>query len=441
MKNILVYISINTQFKSVLPIVKFIIDKKIANPILLFDNHVHILEEAVEYCKSNKIAFFEINKTNINYIVDEKQKTIIQSVSFITEIKNLLLFPYRTIKQINIYNKKIKAHTILLKKYQIKTLILTVQGLGGDIPFLIKASKKLNIPSVVFPFAVTANGILRIKRENPLLLLDKISNKLLSNFIPRRAINIYKKKHVLLQPPFQVFALSFLKILPKNPWSSYSGGIDYIIAESNYMKDFLLNEGVNKKQIIELGSLSFDSINFANNYILCAFPPLSFNENANLPEFSTNKNATIYWFNILSRYSSDNKIVLHLHPRLNKNDFVDLAQKYNLEIRNDAIEELIPMCKFFITSVSSTIRLAIAYGKPVLDYDIFAYDYHSFKNNEGVITVFTKNDFENTIDKMINDKKYFKKIKRKQLTDAKYFGNTDNKNTERFALFFEKLLK
>jgi len=441
MKNSLVYISISTQFKSILSIVEFIINEKIAMPIFLLDNQVHELLKEAEYCKNREIEFFEINKNNTERETNKNKVQDINSLTVMTELKNILLFPYRTIKQIGIYQKKISWYVDFLEKNKIKTLLLTEQGLGYDVPFIMRASKKCKINLVVFPFAITTDVILKTNSNNPSLKFKRLSNKVLSHFLPRRAVGLYKNEKVLINLPPQIFALFFLKMLPKNPWSSYSGNADFINAESNYMKDFLLQEKIDKKQIIELGSFVFDNPKIENNYILCAFPPLSFNEDADLPEFSTNKSATTYWFNVLSRYSFDNKIVLHLHPRLNNNDFVDLAKKYNLEICNDAIENLIPMCKIFITSVSSIIRLAVAYGKPVLDYDIFGYNYPNYKNNEGVVTVFTKVDFENMLDKMVNDKKYYEEIKRKQLKDAKYFGNTDNKNKERFLNFFVEILE
>ena len=442
MKNILVYITINTQFKFILPVVKFIIENKIGNPIILLDNQIHNLEKEKEYCLKQKINLYEKNKktivNNTKLSINTKKSNNIKN-----EIKDVFFLPYRLLRQLYFFNEKKKSYIGFLKKNAINLLILTEQGLGYDCPFITAAAKTEKIPSVVFPFAVTTDEVYQSRFRNDFFSCQKLSNAVLSFLLPKRTKTIFNNKKLIVAAPYHVLALKFTKMLPKNPWSVYSGNADYINAESEFLKKFLIKEKINPKKIISLGSLKFDvkmSNNFKNEYILCAFPPLNYHENLNLPEFNNNKDAVKYWFNVLARYSSNYKVIISLHPRLRKENFIEIAEKYNFEISSGTIEDLIKDCKLFITSVSSTIRLAIAYRKPVLDYDIYGFDYPNFKKYQGVITIFTKTDFEYNLSQLVNNQSFFEDIKKKQKKDAEYFGRFDNKNAERLNNFLRQIL-
>ena len=49
--------------------------------------------------------------------------------------------------------------------------------------------------------------------------------------------------------------------------------------------------------------------------------------------------------------------------------------------------ELVPLCDLYVASVSSTIRWAIACGKPVVNYDVYRYRYTDFISLDGVLII------------------------------------------------------
>ena len=55
--------------------------------------------------------------------------------------------------------------------------------------------------------------------------------------------------------------------------------------------------------------------------------------------------------------------------------------------------ELVPLCDVFVASISSTIRWAIACGKPVVNYDVYRYRYTDFIGVEGVLTCEEQDEF------------------------------------------------
>ena len=64
-----------------------------------------------------------------------------------------------------------------------------------------------------------------------------------------------------------------------------------------------------------------------------------------------------------------------------------LRAEYGLTLTDKDTASLIPHCDVYVASVSATIRLAIAAGKPVINYDCYRYRWQDFAKVAGVITV------------------------------------------------------
>lgn len=443
MNNILFYISVNTEFKYAQNLIQFIIKNKIGTPFLIFNHIIHNLSKEEDICNKSNIAYLSLNK-NCNDIskqtlnVKITPKTSNTNINILNEIKDILLLPIRIAKQIRKFCKIRSYYRTILLNYEIKAVICMSQGISTDKILLISAAKKQKRHSWVFPFAVTSESL-----ENRHLNIAYFNGKRLSNQLSfplfKRYFKYYKNKKIIAKPPPEAIALRLLGIYPKNPWSAYSGQADLVISESKFMTIFLLNEGLEEKSIKELGNLSLKvKTKQYNNFILCAFPPIN-PAKSTLPEFEANIEAIHFWFQTMQHLCSDTKIIISLHPRLNSEEFHEILKNYNVTISNDPIENLIPNCKIFITSVSSTIRLAIKHSKPVINYDIFNFQYSHFSKYKGVLTVYNKVDFKTTLEKLINDHNYFNKITNLQKSDSEYFGFVDENNKKHLE-FFEKHL-
>jgi hypothetical protein len=60
------------------------------------------------------------------------------------------------------------------------------------------------------------------------------------------------------------------------------------------------------------------------------------------------------------------------HSEMPKPD-VDMLRSLGAEISTSHTATLVPQSDLFVASVSSTIRWALAMGKPVLNYEVFRY--------------------------------------------------------------------
>ena len=72
----------------------------------------------------------------------------------------------------------------------------------------------------------------------------------------------------------------------------------------------------------------------------------------------------------------------------------------NVRIAARRTSELVPLCDLYVASVSSTIRWAIACGKPVINYDVYRYRYTDFLNLEGVLVIEEQNEFREIVQRL-----------------------------------------
>jgi hypothetical protein len=70
--------------------------------------------------------------------------------------------------------------------------------------------------------------------------------------------------------------------------------------------------------------------------------------------------------------------------------------------------DMVPTCDFYVASVSSTIRWAIACGKPVINYDVYRYRYSDFLKVPGVFTMQEQHEFRSALNRLALDGEYRK---------------------------------
>ena len=86
---------------------------------------------------------------------------------------------------------------------------------------------------------------------------------------------------------------------------------------------------------------------------------------------------------------------------------------------------LIPLCDFYVAFASATIRWAITAGKPVLNYDIFRYDYEDYALEPAVISVNSLKGFKLHLGNLCSNREYVTSLKRTQQECAIKWGMLD----------------
>jgi hypothetical protein len=327
-------------------------------------------------------------------------------------------------------------------------VILTCEDNCGCALLFIKEAKKKNIKTVVSVFTLANEQELGY-------VYSKLSNFYVKGFVKQFFYSCFNKwkinyKGIIITCEIlpQVIAKEIFKIAPKNPWISVGGNSDYIAIESEFVKEYYLNSGADKKKMklvphpalenfqhrmnsklfyIEELKKNFSTIN-NQPILLCSLPPDYFANKT----FSNYKEIIDFWITTLTKQNTY-QIWLSLHPRQNLNS-IEYLNNYPVTIVKEPIENLIPLCDVFVAQYSATIRLALMCEKYVINYDMFDANYTEYANCKLVNTISTKEHFEKAI---IDFTKSSVPVLNKEPNS--YFGNFCEKPNKKITSFFDSL--
>ncbi|HFL3389595.1 TPA: hypothetical protein ACG3OE_002859, partial [Legionella pneumophila] len=336
----------------------------------------------------------------------------------------------------------------LLLENRIQLIVLPEHNLFYFTQLLVYQGRKYQIPAIIVPFTI-ANTIEWSEAfyNEPSRSLNRIPNKICARAFPHW-VNHYKNRSLLL--PVELILLhEMFGITPKNTWLLNSGDIDFLASESEAMKNYYISAGIEEKQIRITGALYNDELFFrlqkAEDFrdelykklnmqpgkpmLLCALPPNQCFGRMDLIEFDSYEEIVRFILGKLSQYDKDYNIIVNLHPRIVL-DSVSYISDYPVKIYTGNIAEIIPLSSIFVASCSATIRMAISCGIPVVNYDLYHYNYDDYQNIKGVLTMSSKLEFSLILNKLTTESGFFEKIKTAQLYDSEKWGVLDGKSGE-----------
>lgn len=347
-----------------------------------------------------------------------------------------------------------------LERYEISLLILPEHNLFYFTQNIVYFSHKANIPSVIVPFTI-ANTIEWSEAfySLPSSNLDLSINKVFAKKFPHWKIT-YKNKPLIL--PAEIILLNeMLGTTPKVPWLLNSGTIDAIAVESQAMMNYYLKAGIEREVLQITGALYDDELysqmahaekkraqlyeelgfqDFSKPMLLLGFPPDQLSSRRTVCELKSFEEIAMYFFKTLRPVADQYNIVLNLHPRIKPGSLALIEQSPKLKISQSNIASLIPLSAIYIASCSATIRMAVACGIPVLNYDLYRYRYDDYKGIKAVITVESKADFERHFKYLTQDPEYYGMMRDHQKKASQYWGRVDGKSGERMLNLFDALL-
>ncbi|WP_152571576.1 hypothetical protein [Legionella norrlandica] len=372
-------------------------------------------------------------------------------------------------KKKEIYIKDIKSNLTaaqyLIEKYNPKLILVGEDGISGNV-FLIKQAKQNKIPVINIPYEVSG-------REDFINLIhEKIEKETVIKFNSRdsRYHEFIKKKFkhwiltteyfdTILFPPELIIARLEYGIDLPNPWTTHGGNADLLAVESHAMLEHYIKENLNKAKLKLVGTVycdvMYDSMNSDPIYkasylnktkisdkvtsILVSLPPSYHNTRKFKNEFPTYKDMIYNLFNMLRELGPNMEITVSVHPAISF-DELEIIKSFDVTISNDWIIDLIPKHDiFFVFSYSSSIRWAIACGKPIINYD--TYD-HNLKIYAGVQGFFNYKYLKDVWQKLtdLQKKEEYEKIASQMASIRDNWGNLDGKNVNRICNLFDILI-
>ncbi|MCU0440311.1 MAG: hypothetical protein MUC49_20670 [Raineya sp.] len=447
--NILFLIDTLTQFNE-LSRVAIILQNENNQAVFVIRSSHKIIEQRCIELNFKYIDYYTIN-------INTGKKNFLKKLwtRFLYEIP-LILSVFISKKQIRhfqyIYTTdKIKAK-YLVQNYQPKILLVAEDGIGSPLVFLKYFNKK-SIPIINYPYEYSTIKQLENRAlSNEGYEIKKMIEKLLLTIFSKKWIRkIYNKNYTVIPTQEAILYILFRINIP-NPWTVHGGISNFLIAESQFMKEHYINEGIDSKKIMLLGNISNDillqnlndnnkkksillelGLDINKKTILCALIP-DYTSTMKC-EFHNYEELVDFWIDSINNNHKFN-IIYQLHPAVS-----EIHKKYikskNVHLSDRSIVDLIPICDIYITSVSSTIRYATACSKPVINYDMYFMNYSDYQSNEAVITIQTKEDFFKTLYSITENRNFYENLVYTQKEQSKLWGMMDGNVSSRIKTFLE----
>jgi hypothetical protein len=330
---------------------------------------------------------------------------------------------------------------------------------GYTTPALISGFRKAGKPTVIVS-STMSNGLeeAAVYASDPRYHVTGWRAHFVAANFPKWVID-YNGKRLLRCPVGRVLALEALRISPPRPWVFNSGYAAAIAMESKAMVEYYAEAGLPRDKMILTGAPSDDVMaKIAANaarlrqelyadlglpagrpMLLTALVPDFLYVNGGRPECDfQNYDALVdFWIRALSDQQSFN-VVVALHPSVQIATMRHI-ERPNVRIAARKTADLVPLCDLYVASISSTIRWAIACGKPVINYDVYRYRYTDFLAVSGVIATEEQSEFCSLIKRFANDSDYLKQITTRQQSESSQWGQLDGNSTQRIVALLVRI--
>lgn len=349
----------------------------------------------------------------------------------------------------------------LLAAIDPRLLVLGGDMAGYDTALYIKRARMQGVPTLIVP-STMSNGLeqAEVYFGDSNYHVDGWVRKLIAVLFPKW-VRSHRGKRLFRCPPGRVLAMEFARLAPPQPWVFNSGRADAIAMESQAMIDYYAKVEMSGDHMVLTGSLSDDTmaeilrnaealknllcaeLDLKPNrpLILTALPPDFLYLQGGRPEcdFQNYEQLVDFWIDSLVQLKDCSRIVA-LHPS------VDVASMRHIErggirIGRRRTAEMVPLCDVYVASISSTIRWAIACGKPVVNYDVYRYRYTDFVEVPGVLTMEDQGGFRALLQRLATDSTFRESVAQAQQSVAVQWGLLDGRVGDRMLSLVDRLTK
>lgn len=340
-----------------------------------------------------------------------------------------------------------------------------VAVLGGDMPgystsAFIRGFHDECVPSVLVS-STMSNGLeqAEVYGGAPLHHADSRWQARLAARVFPHWVKTHKGLRILYSRPGRILAMEMLGFSPPNPWVFNSGYADAIAMESEAMVDYYVEAGLPRSNMVLTGSPSDDAMarNVENAaalraqlyaelglppgkpMLLVALVPDFLYVTGGRPQcdFKTYPELVDFFLGSLAEQSTYN-VVVALHPSV-KPETMRHLERDAMRIATRRTAQLVPLCDVYVASISSTIRWAIACGKPVLNYDVYRYRYTDFLGVPGVVATEERDEYRHLIRRFATEPQFVEDLRRRQQSVAHRWGRLDGGSTRRLIGLLDRM--
>jgi hypothetical protein len=319
---------------------------------------------------------------------------------------------------------RIKARN-LVNELNVYCLVLCGDRIPGWETALVRAVNTKKRASIIIQYAVYGssgvaayNYLRKINGGYPYRVNNSLINKLTNLIVPNIS-RTYLGEEVLIWKYVMSLAYYFAGLMPKNPWVQCGGYAKSMLVEGEKVLQYNLTEGMEPGKMVVTGKPSSDLLyqvylkstrdkqvgsegDIDRLRVLLAVPQMGEHKTY---EWEKHLAEIEFIFQCLTK---DTKIelVLSLHPKMKKEDYIDLAERFGCKFAAGNIYEEIPLCDLFVSIYSSTLTSALALGKKCIALSYVYYYGDGVGVFDGAINVKRvdrKQDFPGAMSEAINE--------------------------------------
>jgi hypothetical protein len=349
----------------------------------------------------------------------------------------------------NVHGPRIKTAKRLLRKEKQKLLVVAEDGITGNM-WLLAAARAMGIPVVDCPYGYGTreafdNTVMAEKDEAGELIMSTGEEGAKVVELYPQWVKSGRYAGALMFPPEDILARESLGISVQDAWIIHGGFADKICAESMQMLEFYQDEGIAPGRLLLTGSAYGDvmfralqrdgearaafmkprKISADRTRVLVCWPPSYHPLRADKCKFGSFQELSSEVLGYLAGLP-DVEFLVSLHPSVAPEDR-QVIMELGVMVVDENIFELLPCCDVYIACFSSTIRWAIAAGKPVVNYDFYGFDLLDFETASGVLTVNTFRAFKDEMSRLCGDDDRYLEVAQRQLDVSDWWGVVDGK--------------
>jgi len=303
---------------------------------------------------------------------------------------------------------RLAAAESILKSIDPGVMVVAEDGVAGPLAMIAAAQRK-GIPVVVLPYGYGTQQDFEIALDAKAAAgeLEQPTGPE-GDAIRQHApewIKTGAHAGALLFPAEYIVALESAGMHVRNAWVVHGGTADRLLVESPQMMALYQSEGLPAEKLMltgspygdfMLGALAQDEparqafrqprkIDSGETRILVSWPPSYHADRGSQSEFASYLDMTQAVLGSLTRLPGA-RVTVSLHPAVSADDRAAI-ESMGVTLSGRYVLELIPLHDVYVSYYSSTIRWAVASGKPVLNYDAYKLGLDVYDNAPGVVTL------------------------------------------------------
>jgi hypothetical protein len=345
---------------------------------------------------------------------------------------------------LRLLSRQLVAAGRILDKHQVSLVIVFQDGASGNAP-LICAAELRGIPVLDCPYGFGTSRdfedyLREKKREGSLVVLEGALREMMLREYPRWTRKL-DGDDVVMYPPDYIVARERLGMGLKLPWVVHGGNATVLAAESQAMLEHYIDEGIEPDKIRLTGTVYCDvlhegllrrqpeaSTEAEPRVVLLSIPPSYHELRPGTNEFATYEEMCARLVGAIVD-SPRTRLTVSLHPGMTAEQRA-IVERLGVNISKEWIMRLIPACDIYVTTFSSTIRWATVCGRPVINYNAYAYSSRDYDDIRDIYKVTSVEDVRRILGELMQENVY-RETAGRQRDVGRRWGMLDGRNFAR----------